>query len=79
LVTLDLPAEALARLQAEAARRGVGLDVVIAELAGPLPLPVENAGGRRRLAISGVDTSRGRRGRAADADDLLAVNGFGRD
>jgi len=78
-VTVDLPAEALARLEAEAARRGVGLDIVIAELADLLPLPVTGAGGQRRLAISGIGASGGGRGRAADADELLAADGFGRD
>ena len=36
-VTLDLPAEAQARLQAEATRRGITLDQLIAELADQLP------------------------------------------
>lgn len=77
-VTVDLPVEALARLEAEAERRGVGLDVVIAELADLLPQPDASIGGRRRLAISGVGASGGGRGRAADADELPA-DGFGRD
>ena len=34
-VTLDLPPDALARLEAEAQRRGVGIDAVVAELAAP--------------------------------------------
>lgn len=78
-VTVDLPAEALRRLEAEAARRGVGIDVVIAELAETLPAAStsETIGGRPRLAIAGIGTSGGQRGRAADADELLA-DGFGR-
>jgi len=36
-VTVDLPPDALGRLEAEAARRGVGIEQVIAELAGTLP------------------------------------------
>jgi len=36
-VTLDLPAEAQARLQAEATRRGITLDQLIAELAASFP------------------------------------------
>ena len=36
-VTLDLPAEAQARLRAEATRRGITLDQLIAELADSLP------------------------------------------
>jgi len=76
-VTVELPAETLARLEAEAARRGVGIDTVIAELAQQLPRP-DRGGARRKLAISGVGTSGGERGRAREADDLLA-EGFGRD
>ena len=55
-MTVDLPAEALARLEAEAARRGVGIDVVIAELADTLPA-AEQPKGRRRLAFIGVGHS----------------------
>ena len=36
-VTVELPEAALARLRAEAARRGVSIDEVIAELAAHLP------------------------------------------
>jgi hypothetical protein len=36
-VTVDLPGEVLARLRAEAARRGVSIDEVVADLAGQLP------------------------------------------
>ena len=36
-VTLDLPAEAQARLEAEAARRGITLDQLIVALAADLP------------------------------------------
>ena len=36
-VTIDLPADAQARLEAEAARRGITLDPLIAELAATLP------------------------------------------
>lgn len=42
-VTLDLPAEAQARLQAEATRRGVTLDQLIAELADQLPAETPTA------------------------------------
>lgn len=74
-VTVEIPAEALARLEAEAARRGVSIDVVIAELADTLP-----EGGavapRRRLAFAGIGASG--RGISDRVDDLLA-DGFGRD
>ena len=36
-VTLDLPAEAQARLQAEASRRGITLDQLVAEIADNFP------------------------------------------
>ncbi|MCC5950505.1 MAG: hypothetical protein JJU45_00265 [Acidimicrobiia bacterium] len=68
-VTVDLPPATLRRLEAEAARRGVGIDVVMTGLAGALP--AEDTGEvparRRRLAIAGIGASGGQRGRAADA------------
>jgi hypothetical protein len=78
-VTVELPAATLRRLEAEAARRGIGIDVVIAELADTLPTADDASGAasRRRLAITGAGASGGKRGRAADGDDLLA-DGFGR-
>lgn len=78
-ITVDLPPATLRRLEAEAARRGVGIDVVIAELAEALPAeePGEGPVRHRNLAIAGIGSSGGKRGRAADADDLLA-DGFGR-
>lgn len=36
-VTLDLPADAQARLQAEATRRGITLDQLVAEIADSFP------------------------------------------
>jgi hypothetical protein len=73
-VTVELSDEALARLEAEAARRGVSADVVINELAARLP--DEGARARRQGLIDlGASTS-GRS--AADADDLLA-EGLSRD
>jgi hypothetical protein len=43
-VTVELPAEALRRLEAEAARRGISIDDVIAEFAARLPIedPLES-------------------------------------
>ncbi len=76
-VTVDLPPDALRRLEAEAARRGVGIDVVIAELVDTLPAAVSTKGPRRSLAIAGVGASGGERS-ARDADEMLA-EGFGRD
>ena len=40
-VTLDLPAEVSARLEAEAARRGITLGALIAQLAAELPTTPE--------------------------------------
>lgn len=75
-VTLDLSDEALARLQAEADRRGITVDVLIAELAAALPHPKEGSQPKRlRFVAMGRSTS-GRH--AAEADDLLA-EAFGRD
>jgi hypothetical protein len=77
-VTVDLSPEALRRLTAEAARRGVSIDSLITELAETLPAESTETSGRRRLAIAGVGASGGQRGRARDADAMLA-EGFGRD
>lgn len=57
-VTVELPPAALHRLEVEAARRGVSLDAVIAELAESLPAPAGPAGpARTRFAFSGVAAS----------------------
>ncbi len=74
-VTVDLPEDALARLRAEAERRGVSIDLVIAELAEALPAEPPTA--KRTLSFIGLGSSTSGR-RARDADDLLA-DGFGRD
>ncbi|MFV0316081.1 MAG: hypothetical protein ACK5O2_03855 [Microthrixaceae bacterium] len=76
-VTVELPAEALRRLEAEAARREVGIDVVIAELAETLPADdTDDAPVLRRFTLAGIGASDGTRF-ARDADELLA-EGFGR-
>jgi hypothetical protein len=72
-VTVDLPPEALHRLEAEAARRGVTLDELIAELAAALP--AESTGPRRNPVFVAVGASQG--GITDRIDDLLA-EGFGR-
>ena len=75
-VTVDLPEEALARLRAEATRRGVSLDELIVALAASLPSE-SPSGPKRSLAFIGLGASTS--GRAArDADEILA-EGFGRD
>ncbi len=73
-VTVELPAEALRRLETEAARRGVSIDDVIAELASALP--VESSGPRRNPAFVGVGASE--HGITDRIDEILA-DGFGRD
>ncbi len=73
-VTLDLPAEAEARLQAEANRRGITLDQLVAELANQLP--AESDTPRRKLAFVGMGSSQA--GITQRIDELLA-DGFGRD
>ena len=73
-VTMDLPEDALTRLQAEAKRRGVSIDVVVAELAQALPT---DASAPKVLSFIGLGSSSSGR-YAREADDLLA-DGFGRD
>jgi hypothetical protein len=73
-VTVDLSESTLARLRAEAERRGVSIDVVIAELAETLP--PETANEQRKLSFIGLGASTSGR-HAREADDLLA-DGFGR-
>lgn len=75
-VTLELSDEALARLQAEAHRRGVTLDELVAELAALLPSDTSTYRGKP-LSFVGIGSSTSSRS-AADADELLA-EGFGRD
>lgn len=55
-VTVELPDEAWARLQAEAARRGISIDAVIAELAAQLPGEA-STGPKRRLSFIGIGHS----------------------
>ena len=74
-VTVDLPEDVLARLRAEAMRRGVSIDLVIAELA--TALPAERPPAKRALSFIGLGSSNSGRF-ARDADEILA-EGFGRD
>ncbi len=74
-VTIELPADAHARLNAEANRRGITLDQLIAQLAEKLPAqPTETS--RRKLAFVGAGESKA--GISHQIDELLA-DGFGRD
>lgn len=67
-VTVDLPAEALARLHAEAARRGVSIDHVIAELAHRLPA---GATSTKRRRLSFADTLSAEPALAERAEEIL--------
>ena len=77
-VTLELSDEAVARLRIEAARRGVTLDDVVAQLAESLDRasPPQPTSRRRKLQFFAMGSSTSGRG-AADADEMLA-EGFGR-
>jgi hypothetical protein len=74
LLTVHLPGELAAALEAEAARRGQSPDEVAADL---LAERLPRAGARRRLAFAAVGSSTSGRN-AAEAEDMLA-EGFGRD
>lgn len=54
-LTVDLPADVVRRLEAEAARRGVTIDEVIAELASGLP--TEHQERPKCLRFVGIATS----------------------
>jgi hypothetical protein len=57
-LSIDLPERALARLRAEASRRGVSIDDVIAGLADLLPAqPTVGGAQRRRLSFAGTLTA----------------------
>lgn len=73
-VTLELPNEVLAKLRAEADRRGVELGDVIADLVAQLPDGVPT---RRKLGFVSLGASTSGR-TAREADEMLA-EGFGRE
>jgi hypothetical protein len=75
-LTVHLPGELAAALEAEAARRGQTPDEVAADLLSS-QLPQAGSHLRRRLAFAAVGSSTSGRS-AADCDELLA-EGFGRD
>jgi hypothetical protein len=80
IVTLDLPAEAQARLQAEAARRGITLDQLVAEIADTFP--TANTAPKHRLGFIGAghsgrgDLSRRHREIRAEQTAGLTANDF---
>jgi hypothetical protein len=73
-VTFDLPDDALVRLRAEASRRGVSIDTVIAEFASGLPATPSPGPARQPGFVALGRSSSGRAAR--DADEMLA-DGFG--
>lgn len=75
-MTFDLSDEAIARLRAEADRRGISVEELVDDLAASLPVEGQDSSPRKlRFFAMGASTS-GRS--AADADEMLA-EGFGRD
>jgi hypothetical protein len=71
---VELPPQVAARFEAEAARRGVTVADLLADLAEELPSAEQTPIGRPGFVGLGASTS----GRTArEADDLLA-DGFGR-
>jgi len=76
-VTLHMPAELVARLEAVAAARGVSVEEIAVELLAEHTTAIsELPSGRRRLALAGIGASRV--GISHRIDELLA-DGFGRD
>ncbi len=73
-IEVELPEDAVRRLRAEAARRGLTLDAFIAELASDLP--VEGSGAGRRPAFVAVGASES--GTTHRIEEIL-TEGFGRD
>ncbi len=67
-ITLDLSAETIARLSAEAVRRGISVELLIDELA--LGLPHQSRNGKKLRLVGLGASSSGRR--ATEADDMLA-------
>ena len=76
-VTVELSPEVFARLEAEAARRGVPMESLISETL-ERDFPAHGSQGvKRKLGFVGMGTSRTGR-TARETDDMLA-EGFGRD
>lgn len=69
-MTLELPAEALQQLRAEAERRDLSVDALIAEFAGTLG---RVASAPRSLGFVAIgESTSGRSAADADADEMLA-------
>lgn len=73
-VTIELPADAQARLEAEAAQRGMTLDQLIADMAASLP---SGSGDEHRPEFTFLAAGASKSGITHQIDELLA-DGFGR-
>ena len=73
-VTIELPADAHARLDAEAARRGMTLDELIADMAASLP---GDSADEHRPELTVLAAGASKSGITHQIDELLA-DGFGR-
>lgn len=76
-VTIELPDEVLGRLQAEATRRGISVDDLIASFAATvMSEPAARREGHHRPAFVAVGSSKSG---ISDRVDELFAEGFGRD
>jgi len=71
--TVELPPQVLARFEAEAARRGVSVAGLLADLAEDLPGPERPPSGPPAFVGIGASTS----GRTAGAANEVLADGFG--
>jgi hypothetical protein len=69
-VTIDIPPDARARLEAEAARRGITLDQLVTELAAQLPVAPKSATSGRLSEFFGSGDSGDARWATRDIHEL---------
>jgi len=77
-LTVHLSDDVAKRLAAEAARRGVSVDVLVSELVAAQLPQMAGSSGMRHLAFAAVGGSGGSSRGGAQADEMLD-EGFGRD
>ena len=75
--TIEVPDEVAARLAAEAARRGVTVEALVAALAETLPEAGEPGTGHRRRPLGFVSLGASTSGRRARHADEMLAEGFG--
>lgn len=73
-IEVDLPEEAVRRLQAEADRRGLSVEGLIAKLASELPAPWTGPGRRPAFVAVGASETG-----TTDRIEKILAEGFGRD